>query len=66
MGADYSVNSGNRMGKPSVICGMDEVGRGPLAGPLVAAAVVLPPDFDFRLAYPALNFGDSKKLNALQ
>jgi ribonuclease HII len=28
------------------IAGVDEVGRGALAGPLVAAAVVLPPDFD--------------------
>ncbi|MFD1626131.1 ribonuclease HII [Azospirillum griseum] len=26
------------------VCGIDEVGRGPLAGPVVAAAVVLPPD----------------------
>ena len=28
------------------IAGVDEVGRGPLAGPVVAAAVVLPPDID--------------------
>lgn len=28
----------------SGICGVDEVGRGPLAGPVVAAAVILPPD----------------------
>ena len=27
------------------IAGVDEVGRGPLAGPLVAAAVILPADF---------------------
>ncbi|NGQ93913.1 ribonuclease HII [Brevibacillus sp. SYP-B805] len=36
--------------------GIDEVGRGPLAGPVVAAAVCLPPDF--RL----LGLNDSKKL----
>jgi len=30
----------------SLVAGTDEVGRGALAGPLVAAAVILPPDFD--------------------
>ncbi|GAP02159.1 ribonuclease HII [Fructobacillus pseudoficulneus] len=30
----------------SAIAGVDEVGRGPLAGPVVAAAVILPKDFD--------------------
>lgn len=40
----------------SVICGVDEAGRGPLAGPVCAAAVVLPRDLDI----PGLN--DSKKL----
>ncbi len=28
----------------SYICGVDEVGRGPLAGPVVAGAVILPED----------------------
>lgn len=41
------------------VCGVDEVGRGPLAGPVVAAAVVLPPDGAARL--PGLD--DSKRLN---
>lgn len=38
------------------ICGVDEVGRGPLAGPVVAAAVIFPKD----LIIPYVN--DSKKL----
>ena len=39
------------------IAGVDEVGRGPLAGPVVAAAVILPADFD------VLGVDDSKKLS---
>lgn len=42
------------------ICGVDEAGRGPLAGPVCAAAVILPPDLDVEEALPGLN--DSKKL----
>ena len=41
----------------SVICGIDEAGRGPLAGPVCAAAVILPDHIDI----PGLN--DSKKLS---
>ena len=40
------------------ICGIDEVGRGPLAGPVVACAVILPKDCDI------LYINDSKKLYA--
>ena len=40
-----------------VICGVDEAGRGPLAGPVVAAAVILPKHIEI----PGLN--DSKKLS---
>ena len=39
-----------------VICGVDEAGRGPLAGPVCAAAVILPMNLDI----PGLT--DSKKL----
>ncbi len=40
----------------SFICGIDEAGRGPLAGPVVAAACILPPDCEI------LYLNDSKKL----
>ena len=40
------------------VCGIDEVGRGPLAGPVVAAAVILPEDC--RILY----INDSKQLSA--
>ena len=39
-----------------LVCGVDEAGRGPLAGPVCAAAVILPPGLEI----PGLN--DSKKL----
>lgn len=41
-----------------VLCGIDEAGRGPLAGPVVAAAVILPKDCQI------LYLNDSKKLTA--
>ncbi len=43
--------------KAAMICGLDEAGRGPLAGPVCAAAVVLPENFPFEL------LADSKKLS---
>jgi ribonuclease HII len=46
------------------IAGVDEVGRGPLAGPVVAAAVIFPHDIsddDF-----PIGLGDSKKLSPIQ
>ena len=42
------------------VAGVDEAGRGPLAGPVVAGCVILPPDCDYSL------FEDSKKLTARQ
>lgn len=44
----------------STVCGVDEAGAGPLAGPVYAAAVILPPEADI----PGLN--DSKKLTEKQ
>lgn len=46
----------NRFDSP--LAGVDEAGRGPLAGPVVAAAVVLDPE------YPVSGLDDSKKLSA--
>lgn len=42
----------------SFVCGIDEAGRGPLAGPVVAGAVILPKDCEI------LYLNDSKKLSA--
>jgi len=44
-------------GEYEYICGIDEVGRGPFAGPVVACAVILPKDCDI------LYLNDSKKLS---
>jgi ribonuclease HII len=41
---------------PSLVCGVDEAGRGPLCGPVMAAAVILDP------ARPIVGLNDSKKL----
>ena len=43
-----------------LVCGLDEAGRGPLAGPVLAAAVILDP------ARPIAGLKDSKKLSARQ
>ena len=40
-----------------LVCGIDEAGRGPLAGPVVAGAVILPRDCEI------LFLNDSKKLS---
>lgn len=45
-------------GSCGYVCGIDEVGRGPLAGPVVAGAVILPKDEQI------LYLNDSKKLSA--
>jgi len=44
----------------ALVAGLDEAGRGPLAGPVVAACVILPPDCDYQV------FRDSKQLTAQQ
>lgn len=53
----YIIEREKRLEGYNIICGTDEAGRGPLAGPVYAAAVILPE----RLLIPGLN--DSKKLS---
>ncbi len=55
---DFSVEKQKAELGFKYICGIDEAGRGPLCGPVVAAACILPTDIDI----PQLN--DSKKLSA--
>ncbi len=55
---DYSIEQTARAGGVRIIAGVDEVGRGPLAGPVTAAAVILDPD-----AIPE-GLNDSKTLTA--
>ena len=50
-------DAGEKDAAPFYIAGIDEVGRGPLAGPVVTCCVILPPDFDL------LGVDDSKKLS---
>jgi len=45
------------------ICGLDEAGRGALAGPMVVAAVILNSDFNFKDAAPRIVVKDSKQLS---
>jgi len=60
LGLDFSFELAAQKQGHSVICGIDEAGRGPWAGPVVAAAVVLDP----RNIPSGLN--DSKKLKETQ
>ena len=53
---DYNFDIAHKTDKIQVICGVDEAGRGPLAGPVVAAACILPDGF----VIDGLN--DSRKL----
>jgi len=58
MACDFSRERALRARGFLLIAGVDEAGRGPLAGPVVAAAVVLPDDFGFD------GLTDSKKVSA--
>lgn len=53
---EFEYDAAERLGFTR-ICGVDEAGRGPLAGPVFAAAVILPLDFEIE------GINDSKKLS---
>lgn len=55
---DYSLELAATTGGATIVCGVDEVGRGPLAGPVMAAAVILDP------ANIPEGLNDSKRLTA--
>ena len=54
----HEIRFGRKEGK--TICGIDEVGRGPLAGPVIAVAVIMPIDFP---AVIRKEIRDSKKMS---
>ena len=53
---DSSFENAARADGFRIVCGIDEAGRGPLCGPVCAAAVILPPDCEIE------GLNDSKKL----
>lgn len=53
---DFEIENGYLKDGFKVICGIDEAGRGPLAGPVYAATVILPPNCEIE------GLNDSKKL----
>lgn len=47
-----------------LVCGLDEAGRGPLAGPVSAAAVILPDDFPLEILADSKKLSEKKRLLA--
>lgn len=47
-----------------LICGLDEAGRGPLAGPVVAGAVILPETFPLELLNDSKKLSEKKRMSA--
>ena len=47
-----------------LVCGIDEAGRGPLAGPVTAAAVILPSDFPFYILNDSKALSEKKRTYA--
>lgn len=49
-----------------LVCGIDEVGRGCLAGPVVVAAVILPPNTSYRYLYDSKQMSKEERLRSYQ
>lgn len=54
---DFEIEKSAKLKGYKLVCGVDEAGRGPLAGPVCAAAVILPDDTEIE------GLNDSKKLS---
>lgn len=50
--------------KSKIIIGIDEAGRGPLAGPVCAGAVIIPPDFPLEILNDSKKLSEKKRLGA--
>ena len=50
--------------KKKIVCGFDEAGRGPLAGPVCAAAVILAPGFPVEILNDSKKLSEKKRLAA--
>ncbi len=59
---DFSIENSLSSNKNKIICGIDEVGRGPLAGPVLASAVIIPNNN--KIKYIENEINDSKKISA--
>ena len=59
MALDWGIEISFRVDGETIVCGCDEAGRGPLAGPVVVALVVMPLEEDFIIE----GINDSKKLS---
>ena len=61
----YELERAWRAEGASAVCGVDEAGRGPLAGPVCAAAVILPPGLEIPGLRPAAVLVDGNREPAL-
>jgi len=48
------------------VCGIDEAGRGPMAGPVCAASVILNPDFDISILDDSKKLSEKKRVSAMK